>query len=32
VAAATGQVTDYGVSNSYPALRRLGRVTTDLRG
>jgi hypothetical protein len=32
VDAATGQVTDYGVSNSYPALRRLGRVTTDLRG
>jgi hypothetical protein len=32
VDAATGQVTDYGLSNRYPALRRLGRVTTDLRG
>jgi hypothetical protein len=31
VDAATGQVTDSGVSNRYPPLARLGKVTTDLR-
>jgi hypothetical protein len=31
VDAATGQVTDTGVSNRYPPLARLGKVTTDLR-
>jgi hypothetical protein len=31
VDAATGQVTDAGLSKRYPDLRRLGRVTTDLR-
>jgi hypothetical protein len=31
VDAATGQVTDFGVSNRYPPLARLGKVTTDLR-
>ena len=31
VDAATDQVTDSGISNRYPPLARLGRVTTDLR-
>ncbi len=31
VDAATGQVTDSGISNGYPPLARLGTVTTDLR-
>jgi len=31
VDAATGKVSDSGVSNRYPALARLGKVTTDLR-
>jgi len=31
VDAATGKVSDSGVSNRYPPLARLGKVTTDLR-
>jgi hypothetical protein len=31
VDAATGRVTDSGISNRYPPLARLGKVTTDLR-
>ena len=31
VDAATGQVTDFGLSKRYPQLRHLGVVTTDLR-
>lgn len=31
VDAATGEITDSGLSNRYPALSRLGSVTTDLR-
>jgi hypothetical protein len=31
VDAATGKVTDSGVSNRYPPLARLGKVTTDMR-
>jgi hypothetical protein len=31
VDAATGQVTDSGLSTRYPPLERLGKVTTDLR-
>jgi hypothetical protein len=31
VDARTGQVTDFGLSNRYPPLARLGKVTTDLR-
>lgn len=31
VDAGTGQITDAGLSNRYPLLARLGKVTTDLR-
>jgi hypothetical protein len=31
VDAATGRVTDFGISNYYPPLARLGAVTTDFR-
>jgi len=31
VDSANGQVTDFGLSKRYPPLRRLERVTTDLR-